>query len=182
MLLNFGLPNAWLVVALPIIILLGWIIYTITLHPLSRVPGPFLARISRLWYLRKIWTEDVEKYERALHAKHGPLVRIAPNEVSCSEWVVTCLHPVPLSEREINPHAVPKPSQEFTVFPTRWTSRVSTSRTTRPDSVFMVTYSPARMTKNTGGDVESSAVSTRWRMLQSLKNMSTRVAISSWIG
>jgi hypothetical protein len=85
MLLNFGLPNAWFVVALPIIILLGWIVYTVTLHPLSRVPGPFLASISRLWYLRKIWTEDVEKYERALHAKHGPLVRIAPNEVSCSE-------------------------------------------------------------------------------------------------
>lgn len=35
--------------------------------------------------MRKIWTEDVEKHERALHAKHGPLIRISPNEVSCSD-------------------------------------------------------------------------------------------------
>jgi hypothetical protein len=85
MLLSLSLPNVWFLVALPIIYLLSWTIYAITLHPLSKIPGPFLAKISRFWYLRKIWTEDVEKDERALHAKHGSLIRIAPNEISCSE-------------------------------------------------------------------------------------------------
>ena len=85
MLLNVIFVNVWMVVALPVIYWLGWIIYTLTFHPLRQIPGPFLATISRLWYMRKIWTEDVEKDERALHAKYGPLIRIAPNEVSCSE-------------------------------------------------------------------------------------------------
>jgi hypothetical protein len=85
MLLNLAFTNIWHLGALPAIYLLGWIFYTLTFHPLSRIPGPYLARFSRLWYLRKIWTEDVEKDERALHAKYGPLIRIAPNEISCSE-------------------------------------------------------------------------------------------------
>jgi len=85
MLLILSLPSAWLFVALPIISLFGWIFYTVAFHPLSRIPGPFWAKISRFWYMQKIWTEDVEKYERALHAKHGSLIRIAPNELSCSE-------------------------------------------------------------------------------------------------
>ncbi|KAF1974187.1 cytochrome P450 [Bimuria novae-zelandiae CBS 107.79] len=85
MLLSLNILNVWVLVVLPVIYLLGWIIYAITLHPLSKIPGPFLAKVSRFWYLFKIWTEDVEKDQRALHAKHGPLIRIAPNEVSCSD-------------------------------------------------------------------------------------------------
>ncbi|UPX16733.1 uncharacterized protein EKO05_0007120 [Ascochyta rabiei] len=85
MLLYLTLTNAWILLALPFVYVLGWIIYANTLHPLSRIPGPFLAKVSRFWYLRKIWTEDVEKDEKALHAKHGPLIRLAPNEVSCSD-------------------------------------------------------------------------------------------------
>ncbi|KAI3548812.1 uncharacterized protein CCOS01_13119 [Colletotrichum costaricense] len=71
--------------ALPILYWIGWVIYARTLHPLSNIPGPFLATVSRLWYIRKIWSEDVEKDERALHEKFGPLIRIAPDEVSCSD-------------------------------------------------------------------------------------------------
>lgn len=75
----------WLLAALPIVSVLGWIIYARTIHPLASVPGPWLATWSRLWYMRKIWSEDVEVDERALHKEHGPLVRIAYDEVSCSE-------------------------------------------------------------------------------------------------
>lgn len=75
----------WLLVALPVISILGWIIYARTIHPLASIPGPWLATWSRLWYMRKIWSEDVEVDERALHKEHGPLVRIADDEVSCSE-------------------------------------------------------------------------------------------------
>ncbi|RKL01274.1 Cytochrome P450 momooxygenase gsfF [Fusarium oxysporum] len=85
MLLDFAFTNTWLIPASLATYWLGWLIYTLTFHPLSKIPGPYLARFSRLWYLHKIWTEDVEKHERALHAKHGPLIRIAPDEISCSD-------------------------------------------------------------------------------------------------
>lgn len=75
----------WLLIALPVVSVVAWIIYARTLHPLAGIPGPWLATWSRLWYMNKIWTEDVEIDERALHEKHGPLVRIAYDEVSCSE-------------------------------------------------------------------------------------------------
>ncbi|KAH7389610.1 pisatin demethylase [Phaeosphaeria sp. MPI-PUGE-AT-0046c] len=53
---------------------LGWIVYCKTLHPLAHVPGPLWPAISRTW----------ARY-RNLHAKYGPLVRMGPNEVSCSD-------------------------------------------------------------------------------------------------
>jgi hypothetical protein len=85
MLLNFSLPGAWLLLALPVISLVAWIFYAITLHPLRKIPGPFLARVSYFWYMRRVWTEDVEKDQKRLHEKHGPLILLSPNEVSCSE-------------------------------------------------------------------------------------------------
>ncbi|KAL3424553.1 pisatin demethylase [Phlyctema vagabunda] len=81
---DITLPKLGLL-ALPVLYGLGWVIYARYFHPLSKIPGPFLATISRLWYMHKIWTEDVEKFERNLHEKHGPLIRIAPNEISCSD-------------------------------------------------------------------------------------------------
>ncbi|CAF3430773.1 unnamed protein product [Fusarium graminearum] len=80
MLSSLAFTDVWLLPALLAIYLLGWIIYTLTFHPLSQIPGPYLAK-----YLLKIWTEDVEKDERTLHTKYGPLIRIAPNEISCSD-------------------------------------------------------------------------------------------------
>lgn len=51
-------------------------------HPLRSVPGPFFAKFTYLWltirYTRGGWFEDVI----ALHEKYGPVVRIAPNQVS----------------------------------------------------------------------------------------------------
>lgn len=75
----------WLLAALPVLSALGWIIYARIFHPLAGIPGPWLATWSRLWYMKKIYAEDVEIDERALHESHGPLVRIAYDEVSCSE-------------------------------------------------------------------------------------------------
>ncbi|KAF4534195.1 Pisatin demethylase [Lasiodiplodia theobromae] len=61
---------------------LGWIVYQRFLSPLSQIPGPFWASISRLWYLRKINAEDMHRYTKKLHDRYGPIVRIAPNECS----------------------------------------------------------------------------------------------------
>ena len=80
----------------------GWIIYCRCFHPLCSIPGPFLASISRAWIVFKTVTGDMEHTQRALHRKHGSdyqsaecdslhanesgyLVRIAPNEVACSD-------------------------------------------------------------------------------------------------
>lgn len=61
-----------------------WIVYALTLHPLASIPGPFLASISRLWIVYHLLRGDMEHVQRSLHAKHGPLIRIAPNEIACA--------------------------------------------------------------------------------------------------
>ncbi|KAI0418848.1 cytochrome P450 [Xylaria grammica] len=57
-------------------------VYRLYAHPLRKVPGPFLARITELWrtvhYFRGTWFDDILE----LHRKYGPVVRISPNEVS----------------------------------------------------------------------------------------------------
>jgi hypothetical protein len=62
-----------------------WIVYVRLLHPLKRIPGPFWASITRLWIVQHVWKGDLDVVERALHLEHGPLVRIGPDEVSCSD-------------------------------------------------------------------------------------------------
>ena len=67
-------------------ICLAWTIYTRFFHPLAKFPGPFTASLSRLWYVDKVVRGgSFDKVARRLHAKHGPVVRIAPNEVSISD-------------------------------------------------------------------------------------------------
>lgn len=62
-----------------------WILYATTLHPLRKIPGPFLALISRLWIIRRIHKGDMDHVQRSLHLKHGPLIRIAPDEIACAD-------------------------------------------------------------------------------------------------
>lgn len=52
--------------------------------PLSDVPGPFLASISRLWHIVHIIKGRVSQDILELHDQYGPFVRIAPDEVSVS--------------------------------------------------------------------------------------------------
>ncbi|CCF35218.1 cytochrome P450 4A10 [Colletotrichum higginsianum] len=57
-------------------------VYNVCFHPLRRVPGPFLAKISRLWLFYHDYHGNPHNHIRELHRKLGPLVRISPNEVS----------------------------------------------------------------------------------------------------
>ncbi|KAK0714043.1 benzoate 4-monooxygenase cytochrome P450 [Lasiosphaeria miniovina] len=50
--------------------------------PLSHIPGPFLASITRFWQVATLIRGDSIGVIHALHQKHGPFVRVAPNEVS----------------------------------------------------------------------------------------------------
>ncbi|KAI1300897.1 cytochrome P450 oxidoreductase [Xylaria venustula] len=62
----------------------GWIIYARNFHPLSKVPGPWLASVSRVWYMMQIATGQTEKTLRRLHEQYGPVLRTSPNEVTCA--------------------------------------------------------------------------------------------------
>lgn len=52
---------------------------------LNRIPGPTLAKYTRLWKLHSVWKGDHQWTEIALHARHGPLVRIGPRHVSVGD-------------------------------------------------------------------------------------------------
>ncbi|KAF2646987.1 cytochrome P450, partial [Lophiostoma macrostomum CBS 122681] len=49
------------------------------------IPGPFPAKFSRLWYLRQIRKRTFHWKNIELHERHGPIVRIAPNEFSIDD-------------------------------------------------------------------------------------------------
>lgn len=56
--------------------------YNLFFHPLSRFPGPLLARASSLWYARSLSRGTIAQDTLALHEKYGDVVRIAPDELS----------------------------------------------------------------------------------------------------
>ncbi|KAF2274864.1 cytochrome P450 [Westerdykella ornata] len=61
------------------------VIYNITLHPLSRFPGPLLWGCSRLRYMYSSWSGWLHSDVAALHEKYGNVVRVAPNELSFAD-------------------------------------------------------------------------------------------------
>ena len=50
--------------------------------PLRKYPGPFFASFTRLWKLKSTLSGRTHLDHIELHRKYGPVVRIAPNEVS----------------------------------------------------------------------------------------------------
>lgn len=50
--------------------------------PLRRYPGPVLASVSRLWKVASTASGQTHLDHIALHRRYGPVVRIAPGEVS----------------------------------------------------------------------------------------------------
>ncbi|KAH9925355.1 cytochrome P450 [Epithele typhae] len=51
-------------------------------HPLSRYPGPVVARISKFWMAALSLSGDQHKYIKSLHERYGDVVRTGPNELS----------------------------------------------------------------------------------------------------
>ncbi|KGO49055.1 Cytochrome P450, E-class, group I [Penicillium expansum] len=52
---------------------------------LRDIPGPTIAKWTRLWKLHSVWKGDHHTTAIDLHRKHGYLVRIGPNHVSVSD-------------------------------------------------------------------------------------------------
>ena len=55
------------------------------LHSLGDIPGPLLARFTRLWYLLRVRKGTAAKDLIRLHAKYGKIVRVAPNQYSLDD-------------------------------------------------------------------------------------------------
>lgn len=55
--------------------------------PLRHVPGPLIARVTPAWLWYLSWAGVECTVLDALHKKHGPVIRIAPNEVDISDGV-----------------------------------------------------------------------------------------------
>ncbi|KAK5042882.1 hypothetical protein LTR84_012415 [Exophiala bonariae] len=77
--------NAGYILICLLSIVLLHVIYVWFFSPLCHIPGPFLARFTRLWEFWMIAKGDSHQRWVELHEKYGPVVRIAPNLYSFSE-------------------------------------------------------------------------------------------------
>ncbi|CAG8974862.1 hypothetical protein HYALB_00000477 [Hymenoscyphus albidus] len=66
-------------------ILLGYvcckIVYRLTLHPLAKYPGPFLAKVTSLYSAYRGWHGDIHLDIVRCHSKYGVFVRYGPNRL-----------------------------------------------------------------------------------------------------
>lgn len=60
-------------------------IYNVYFHPLRHVPGPKWAAFTDLGYVISLLRGDAVRDVNRLHAKYGPVVRLATNEVSFAQ-------------------------------------------------------------------------------------------------
>lgn len=59
--------------------------YRLLIHPLSHIPGPLICKITSLWLHYHAYIGTEASTIHALHAKYGPIVRIAPNKIDISD-------------------------------------------------------------------------------------------------
>ncbi|KAK5046780.1 hypothetical protein LTR84_007133 [Exophiala bonariae] len=60
-------------------------IYRLWFHPLARYPGPLLARASRIWSASAARKLRKAQAVQDAHQRYGPVVRIAPDELSFAD-------------------------------------------------------------------------------------------------
>ena len=60
----------------------GQAAYRLHFHPLKSFPGPILNRLTRLVWVYHICIGDWVLQVSAMHEKYGPVVRVAPDELS----------------------------------------------------------------------------------------------------
>ena len=58
------------------------VVYNLFLHPLASFPGPKLAAVTQLHYIYYLLSGKLPFNNLKLHEKYGPIIRIAPNELS----------------------------------------------------------------------------------------------------
>ncbi|KAG6356374.1 hypothetical protein INS49_015762 [Diaporthe citri] len=73
------------VVALVVIFAGAYVAYQLFLSPLSRIPGPFWAKLSYFGMLLGALGNDAHRDFLSLHKKYGKVVRIGPNSLSVTD-------------------------------------------------------------------------------------------------
>jgi hypothetical protein len=73
-------PSSWVLIILASLML--YIVIPAYITPLRSVPGPFFAKFTRLWLAYHGHKGDLHSILLTLHKRHGPTIRIAPNELS----------------------------------------------------------------------------------------------------
>lgn len=85
---NLGVVKQLVLPALTSVIV-GWVVlrvvYNLYFHPLARFPGPWLAATSILWSIRNMRSGRSPFNIAEAHKKYGPIIRIAPNQLSVSD-------------------------------------------------------------------------------------------------
>ncbi|KAF2501920.1 putative P450 monooxygenase [Lophium mytilinum] len=61
------------------------LLYRVFFHRLRRYPGPFSAKLSKLWHVSKLSNKDNHKQLQTWHAKYGEYVRTGPTELSIAD-------------------------------------------------------------------------------------------------
>jgi hypothetical protein len=60
---------------------LGYVVYQRVFAPLAGVPGAFWASLGKGWLIVRAKKGDLHRELIRLHELHGPLVRVAPEEL-----------------------------------------------------------------------------------------------------
>lgn len=115
-------PTMYILISLltPVLLSLSYVIYLRVLSPLSSIPGPFFASLSRLWLLKHSWDGDMHRTMITLHAKHGKLVRTGPDEVSVSDLTaIKKIYGAGTKFRKSDWYSVWQGHRKFDLFPER---------------------------------------------------------------
>ena len=80
-----GAKFALMSIAIVIVYFLGATLYNIFLHPLRTVPGPFLAKVSKVWSRYGNLKGRKSHRIHEAHRRYGTVVRVAPNELSFAD-------------------------------------------------------------------------------------------------
>lgn len=54
--------------------------------PITKLPGPAVSKFTSIWLKWKEMSALRTVYIHSLHEEYGPVVRVAPNEVSFTSW------------------------------------------------------------------------------------------------
>lgn len=82
--LSKALDGLFLAICILLLYCLGLFIYNVYFHPLRSYPGPFLAKVSKVWSRYGNLKGRKSHRIHAAHLKYGPIIRVAPNELSFS--------------------------------------------------------------------------------------------------
>lgn len=72
-------PSMSAVLALVVIFAGVYTAYQLFISPLSRIPGPFWAKLSNFGMLLRAFSNDAHRDFVSLHKKYGTVVRVGPN-------------------------------------------------------------------------------------------------------